>query len=369
MVEVVRRQLDTWPVGHAIDVAAAVSRMSLMVSAQNLFSGEDTAEAIRLAEMAAEALRCAFAQGVWMFPVNLPGTPYRRVLKRADVLEHELLKVIARRATAARDANQLFDRLIGTHVDEPNRMTQEDLIGQMMFMFSASHETVAKAVVWSLFLLAQHPRIMAEVHRELAAACGDGPLSQDTLESLVLLDAVTKEAMRLLPPVPWIARRVRAETNLGGLTVRPKDYVVVSIYGTHRDAELFPAPLEFRPQRWLDAVPDSYGYLPFGAGPRTCIAKSLGSVTINMMVAMILKRFAVRVTPGARIDRIVNVTLGPKHGLPMVIEPRGGYWEAASVRGNIHEMVDLTRPDATTSRGTIPIRAPQSAAVPTRRAA
>jgi cytochrome P450 len=346
MVELVGRRLDTWPVGQAVDMAARVSRLSLLVSAQNLLAGEDPAEANRLAEMAANCLKHAFAPSVWLFPVHLVGTPYWRLMRRAERLEAELLQMMARRKPTSRDSAHLFDRLIGTHLAEPHRMTHEDLIGQIIFMFSASHETIAKGVVWSLFLLSQHPRIMAELHEELRAVCGDAPPSIDALEAMPLLDAVTKEAMRLLPPVPWIARRVRGETELGGAVLRPRDYVVVSIYGTHLDPDVFPRPLEFRPQRWLGLQPDGYAYLPFSAGPRTCIAKALGTTTINMMVAMILQRFRLSMVPGSRIDRTVNVTLAPKYGLPMVVARQDGDFRAAPVRGNIHQMVDLSRADA-----------------------
>ena len=346
MSALVSRELDYWPLGRPVDVAALVSRMSLVVSAQNLLAGENSEDANRLAEITASCLRRAFKPSVWLFPVNVVGTPYWRLMKRADKLEAALLEMIARRKPSGPDSPHLFDRLISTHLAEPRWMTREDLLGQIIFMFSASHETIAKGVVWTLFLLSQHPRIAAELHDELQARCGGEPPSLDMLESLPLLDAVTKESMRLLPPVPWIARRVRAEASVGGVAVRPKDYAVVSIYGTHRDAEVFPRPLEFRPQRWFAQQPDGYAYLPFGAGPRTCIAKSLGATSINMMVAMIVQRYRTTLVPHSRIDRTVSITLAPRRGMPMVVVPQDRQFQATPASGNIHDMVDLSHPDA-----------------------
>ena len=76
MTEIVDAQLDTWPLGEKLDVAQRVSRLSLLISAQNLLAGEDLAEAIRLAEMTAALLERGFSPSVWLFPVNLPGTPH-----------------------------------------------------------------------------------------------------------------------------------------------------------------------------------------------------------------------------------------------------------------------------------------------------
>jgi hypothetical protein len=129
--------------------------------------------------------------------------------------------------------------------------------------------------------------------------------------------------------------------------------VMLSHYVTHREPDVFPNPLLFRPDRWFGAAVDSHAYLPFSAGPRTCIGKALGTVTIQLMVAMILQRFRLSVVPGARIDRTLYVTLAPKYGMPMRVDIQDGRFEAACVRGNVHEMVDLPDSGARTRRATI----------------
>ena len=179
---------------------------------------------------------------------------------------------------------------------------------QIAVLFAASHETVAKGVTWTLFLLAQHPTVMAELDDELRSVLGDSPPSLSDLARLPLLDAVTKEAMRLFPPVPWASRKIRTETELAGIPVRHYDYVVLNHFMTHRSPEVFPQPLRFRPERWFETKPDNYAYVPFSAGPRSCIGKALGTATIHLMVAMILQRFRLTVAPNSRISRSVQVT-------------------------------------------------------------
>jgi hypothetical protein len=63
---------------------------------------------------------------------------------------------------------------------------------------------------------------------------------------------------------------------------------------------------------------------------------------MKVSLAMIVQRWRLPVVPGTRIDRAVKVTMGPEHGLPVVVVPQDRRFAAAPVRGNIHEMVDLT---------------------------
>jgi cytochrome P450 len=366
MVEIVRAQLDSWPLGTTIDLFPRIGRTVLLVSSEYLLPDEDRAETVRLADATNEVMRRAFDYGVLVFPVNVYGTPYRRLLKRAEALHRQTLRLIDSRPRKTDEPATFLDRLVSAHQADPKRVTRGSLTGQLAVMFAASHETAPKAVTWSLFLLAQHPRILAELHNEIKACCGDEPPSLEALRSLPLLDAVTKEAIRLLPPVPMGLRGVRRETTLGPVTVRPGDYLVVSHYATHRDPAVFPEPDQFRPERWFGFTPDPFAYVPFGAGPRTCIAKSLGAATINLIVAMIVQRYRLTIAPHSRIDRSHRVSMAPKHGMPMVVHLQDGRFEAVPITGNVRQMVDLTRPDATIHNDILRLPA---AAEPKRRAA
>ena len=87
------------------------------------------------------------------------------------------------------------------------------------------------------------------------------------------------------------------------------------------------------------------------------------------LVAMIVQRFRLTVAHGSRIDRSVHITLAPKHGMPMHLARQDGRFAASAVSGNVHEMVNLSRADATTRPATIPITSGQAAPLRKRRAA
>ncbi|MEX2169316.1 MAG: cytochrome P450 [Pirellulales bacterium] len=364
MVETVRKELDDWQPGTTLDVFSRACRMALLMSVKSLLPGEDSTAALRLAEATNELLDRSFSAGVLMFPLNVIGTPYYRLLKRAERLQEQALKLIDSRPRHPQDAVLMLDRLVSYQLSNSHEISREDLAGQLVTMFAATHETTPKAIAWTMFLLAQHPNILAELHDELRAHCGDEPPSYEDLINLPLLNAVTKETLRILPPAPLVVRRVRGSAMLGPLEVSPGDYVVVNHFGTHRDPEVFADPDQFRPERWFDATPDNFEYLPFGAGPRTCIAKTMGLVTINLIVAMATQRFRLSVAPHSRIDRSHLITMAPKFGMPMRVKRHNGRFEATPITGNVCRMVDLTRSDATTRQ--MILRMPERT-VPTRK--
>src|SRR4029077_17166586 len=102
----------------------------------------------------------------------------------------------------------LLSILVSAFDQQSVPMDVGDLIGQAAILFVASYENVATVLTWTTFLLAQHPEIMDDVQAELANVLGGRPPSAEQLENLPLLDAVIKESMRVLPPVPFLVRKV-----------------------------------------------------------------------------------------------------------------------------------------------------------------
>jgi hypothetical protein len=140
-------------------------------------------------------------------------------------------------------------------------------------------------------------------------------------------------------------------------------------YVTHRDPEVFPDPYQFRPERWFSAAPDTYAYVPFSAGPRTCIGKAIAATTIKLVLAMVVQRFRLRMAPNSRVVRKGPLPLYLKFGMPMSIELQDKNFRAVPVTGNVHEMVDLSRADASMRRGVLSLPAREQPTKRQRRAA
>ena len=150
------------------------------------------------------------------------------------------------------------------------------------------------------------------------------------LERLPYTRAVVDECLRLYPPAWVITRRSLEPDVLGGFELPAGATVIVSPYAIHRDAQWWPNPDRFDPERFLgETSPSESGtgpltYLPFGAGPRLCIGRDLALMEAPMVVATLA-----RVLPGQTAASDVRrpdfgVTLRPKGGLPASDRPTPG---------------------------------------------
>lgn len=236
--------------------------------------------------------------------------------------------VAARRAAGA-DGGALVDRLIrAVDPEEGGGLTDAEVVDNIVTLFGAGHETTAMALTWTLFILAQQPEWQEALRAEALAAAGpagpDAPsISAEQLDALALHEMVVKEALRLYPPAAVISREAVAPVRLGDVELTAGDQAIVATYVMHRSRALWERPDEFDPNRFApDAPPiDRYAYLPFGGGPRICIGMGFAMIEARAMLAEILRR--VRVAPGPErvVEPVLRVTLRPKGGMPLRLEP------------------------------------------------
>jgi cytochrome P450 len=203
---------------------------------------------------------------------------------------------------------------------------------ELVTLVIAGHETVASALTWTLHLLAAHPGAQDQVGAELDTVLGDGPGARppgwNDLAALPYTRAVLDEALRLYPPAWVITRRAAADDALAGVDIPEGTLIILSPWLLHRRAASWPDPSAFDPARFLDAGGRAPGsrpsgdYLPFGAGPRLCIGRDLALVEGVLVLAGLLRGrrvSAVRTAP-PRVEALV--TLRPRGGLPLRLEPR-----------------------------------------------
>src|SRR5439155_21000876 len=114
--------------------------------------------------------------------------------------------------------------------------------------------TTATALAWTFDLLLRNPRALARLREEIEVG-GDE-----------YLRAVITESLRLRPVIPLAGRRLGSELRVNGLTLPSGTDVTPAIWLTHTRPDLYPEPLEFHPERFLDQGPETYGWIPFGGG-------------------------------------------------------------------------------------------------------
>jgi cytochrome P450 len=302
------------------------------------------AEESELAALESKLLASVTSPLTMMFPVRIPGTPYHSLLRAAEQMRRYLLALIARKREQAAGQRDALSLLIEAHDEDGSRLDDDELLGNLHTLYVAGHDTSAHTLAWTLLLLERHPDTLAELLAELDAELGGAPPRLDQLDRLVVLDRVIKESMRLIPATPLLFMRVLAEpAALGNVELPAHANVVLSPYVTHRERSIYDKPQQFLPQRWERIAPTPYQYLPFGAGPRTCLGMGFPNQVLRLVLPMILQRHAFALAPGAQIDRQVRgIVTAPRHGLPMEIRKQDGRpVRGGGIAGDIHEMVQF----------------------------
>jgi cytochrome P450 len=343
MVAITRAALDTWRPGQTLDIAQALQQLTLRVAGKTLFGLDLSREARGFGVLIKQLLDTPFfTPSISLLPIDLPGTPFRRMMEQSRRLDDAILALIARKRADTSSQRDVLATLIAARDEEGGSMTDMELLGQTTTLLIAGHETSSNALAWTLFLLAQHPHVLADLVDELDGALRGAAPTVEQIKELPLLERVIKESMRLLPPAALGSRVSTAPFELGPYEMPKGAIVTFSQYLTHRLPELYPEPLKFRPERWERIDPSPYEYLPFGAGPRMCIGASFAMMEIKLVLAMLLQRYRLQVVPGANVDWQVKITLAPSNGMPMTVSAQDRQYTKTEVRGTIHEAVDLT---------------------------
>lgn len=202
-----------------------------------------------------------------------------------------------------------------------NTEIRHELIG----LFMAGYETAANSLAWSWYLLSQSPVVEQSLFNEVNAVLGKIPTSIDTVDSLAYTRAVIQESMRLYPSMPLLLRETKADDVIRDKPIPAGSIMLVVPWLLHRHKKHWDKPDHFMPERFLittEKAPNPFTYIPFGAGPRTCIGKQLAMVQTTLTLGILAKHFRAVCPAGTRLEHECRLTLRPKGDLPMQLIAR-----------------------------------------------
>ncbi|XP_067286457.1 cytochrome P450 4F3 [Pseudorasbora parva] len=223
----------------------------------------------------------------------------------------------------------LIDLLLLSKDENGEGLTNEEIQAHAdMFMF-AGHDTSASALSWIFYNLAMHQDHQERCRAEVQSLLGDGGTHDISWEDLSLLPFTTmciKESLRLHSPVLALTRYYSQDMRTPGDCVIPQGCLcLISIYGVHRNPEVWADPEVFDPMRFDPE--NSHGrsphaFIPFSAGPRNCIGQNFAMAEIKVVVAQTLSRF--RILPGPKpVWRLYQLVLRAEGGLVLTLEALG----------------------------------------------
>lgn len=342
IVGVTDRFCDRWSAGDPFDVMDGMAELTISVSMRCLFGLDASDDTHALGPLGLRLLGLFSSPLTLLLPVNLPGTPYAQFLACCDRVEASVRGLIREHRSGHSRGRDVLSLLLRARDDEAGGLTDDEVIAHVVSMIFAGQDTVAATLAFTLILLSQHPDVLADIEAELDAVLRGAPPTGDDLARLPLLDAVIDESMRVLPAIVIsLFRQPVTERRLGPYVLPAGSLVVLSPLVTHRDPDVFPEPLRFRPQRWAAIKPGPYEYMPYGAGPRMCMGAVFAAHLLRTQLAMILQRFRPVLQSGTRIDTQVRAAnLGTRAAVPLrLVDRRGAISRPGGVRGSICELV------------------------------
>ncbi|MBK8943258.1 MAG: cytochrome P450 [Polyangiaceae bacterium] len=351
------RAVGTWRDGGVVDMARETTRITMAVAGKTLFDTDTFDDADELGEALTTALEWAGVEsasasliaqarasiGLELLADRLPDalagaarraanglikpimwpTRRNRELKQAiALLDERVERMISERRSSATGRRDLLSLLLSAQDDDGQKMNDRQVRDEVLTLFVAGHETTASSLAWALMLLAEHPATYADVRAEVDAL-GRVPTAED-LPRLELCSRVFKESLRIYSPVFMFGRVAVEAVSIGPYEAPKGTVVLVSPLALHRRRETWPDPERFDPGRFTpeqEAKRHKSAFIPFSAGPRTCIGNHFALMEGPLVLATLLYHADVELAPGARVEPEAYATLRPK-GLMMRVKLR-----------------------------------------------
>jgi cytochrome P450 len=313
MREVAAREIESWPTGVPYRLRPRMQAMTLDIILETVFGVHEGA---RLADLR-EALRSfldMLTNPRMLLPILTLGPeriraypPFRRRVDRVAALIVD--EITERRAAAdLEERDDILSLLVAARHEDGSPMSDAEIHDELLTLLVAGHETTATALSWAVERLIRHPEKLARLREEVEAG------------EEAYLTATIQETLRLRPVIVIVIRRLTEAIQLGGYDLPAGVNVVPSIHLVHRDPSIYPEPDAFRPERFLEAPPGTYTWIPFGGGVRRCLGAAFAQQEMAIVLRELVARRSIRPTdPAAERSFRRAITETPRRNAEVVL--------------------------------------------------
>ena len=315
IVEEVDAAIDELPLGGRIDVYALYRRAVRRIVVRVLFGDGLTGQADALGEALEPAIH--FVDRPPQFQSRgMPGRRKARTARRrADaIVDAEM----ARRRASGELGTDVLGVLLATE------LTDEERRDQVVSLIAAGYDTTSAAVAWTVVELLRTPEVWDRVRAEVEDRLGERAPASEDLRAMPYTSAVVHEALRLWPPGVLSGRRASSSFEYAGHTIGEGSIVLFSPYVTQRSPEYWGEDAgRFRPERWLEADPAPFTFIPFGGAYRKCIGFALALTEVQVTVVRLVQRTVLRLAePDAPVRGAGLSAMRPEGGVDVQVDQR-----------------------------------------------
>ncbi|NHP12245.1 cytochrome P450 [Rhodococcus sp. IC4_135] len=283
--------LDAWSPTDEFRAYTALKTLTLDLATDIFMGGVEGSTESEISSVKKAFVDCVqAATSLIRYPV--PGTRWKRGLDGRRVLEEFFRRYLPARRNLETD--DLFSVLCHIESEAGQRFSDDEVIDHMIFLLMAAHDTSTITLSTMMQYLGQHPKWQDRCRAESLALATSTPSYAD-LDGLSSLDLVMKECLRLVSPVPVMARRAVRDTRVRGHFVPAGTYVSVAPHFTHHMAQYWPDPERFDPERFAENRREDkvhrYAWEPFGGGVHKCLGMHFAGAEIKAIMHHLLTRF------------------------------------------------------------------------------
>eukprot|EP00257_Ricinus_communis_P026960 XP_025014374.1 uncharacterized protein LOC8277841 [Ricinus communis] len=320
--EMVNNSLQAWSKQESVEVKHACSRMILDFTSKLLFSYDTGNNEESLSETFS-----SFIQGLFSFPLNIPGTSFRKCMQnQKKILNMIRVTLVERRAFPETSRGDFLDSLAEDM--KADSLFTDDLVTLVIFvLLLATSETIPSTLTLAIKLLTEHPLVMQELVKEneeiiRSRENKETGLTWKEYKSMTFTMHVINEALRMSGSV-GILRRTMEDVYINGYTI-PKGWTVMIVPSSlHLNPHTYKDPLAFNPWRWKDLGPNvrAKNFIPFGGGMRTCGGAEFSKVLIAVFLHVFVTKYRCTNVKGGEIVRTPMLGFGHGHYIKVSKKP------------------------------------------------
>lgn len=201
----------------------------------------------------------------------------------------------------------------------------EIVAAQSTVFLLAGFDTTATTLACCLFNLAIYPEMQQKLFESIIAQIQKyGDVCHEMIQDMPYLENFINEVFRMHPPAIRLERTCNKDISYNGIHIKKGMMVTVSTFVLHHSEEYYSNPETFNPDRWNPenkANLNPYAFMPFGMGPRNCIAIRFAKEELKLVLCTLVKQFRffsvketgdkIKISDGYNaLNSIVDITVG-----------------------------------------------------------
>lgn len=314
----IEQGVASWEEGTEFPAYRKLKQLTLDIAADLFMGGAQDTDRAEMDRVNKAFIDCVQA-AAGIVRADIPFTRWGRAYRGRKVLEDFLRHYLP--AKRARQTDDIFSVLCHVENEDGERFSDEDVVNHMIFLMMAAHDTSTITTSTILQYLGQHPQWQERCRAE-AYALGPEP-SPAELESLVSLDLVMREALRLRAPVPVLVRYTVTDTVVQGVHIPADTDIALAVQFTHLMEDYWTDPMTFDPDRFgperREDKSHRFAWIPFGGGVHKCIGMHFGGLEVKAIMHRLLRRYHWTIDPDYAPPMDNHSLPFPKDGLPITL--------------------------------------------------